>query len=158
MITTVIIGQLIWGIFTNTPIFAEYKYYKLMSIVRAQESGNTPDTVNVSGHKGLYQFSDRTLRHLGHPIPRMRGRYRIDTSNFTRRIQDSLFVVLAKQLEYKYLKRYMNKSGYSNDAIIYAGLIGHMKVIRYFRNKVDGFDGYGITVSSRLKRYKMSLR
>lgn len=152
-------------VIVKTPSVVEIKptnkeFERFSNKMSLRESGNNPDTVNVQGYIGLYQFGKSALDIIGYGYVSIDS-FKINPTIFPKHIQKIAFKKLIKLNEMllkDYIKRYngrfVNGIKITKSGILGAAhLAGHGGVKKYFDKGYVSKDVFGTTIECYLKEF-----
>jgi len=132
----------------------EHQLQELMDAIGELESNGRYDVVNRFGFMGKYQFSPRTLKHLGYNVTR-------EQFLNSPQLQDSAMVQYLKD-NYTNLEHHIMVYGYTTHNGIYltpssilagAHFAGARGMKRFLENNVGTTDSNGMTITKYMERF-----
>jgi hypothetical protein len=141
-------------IVVNEPPERVHELQELMDAIGELESNGRYDVVNRFGFMGKYQFSPRTLRHLG---------YDVTKEEFLNNppLQDSAMVQYLRD-NYTHLQHHIMVYGYTTHNGVYitpssilagAHFAGAFGMKRFLDNNVGTTDSNGMTIQRYMERF-----
>lgn len=127
---------------------------ELMDAIGRLESNNRYDIVNSFGFMGKYQFSPRTLRHLGYEVSREEflNNSQLQDSAMVRYLRDNYTSLQDHILVYGHTT---HNGIYITPSSILAGahFAGARGMKRFLENNVGTTDANGMTIERYMKRF-----
>ena len=132
----------------------EHQLQELMDAIGELESNGRYDAVNRFGFMGKYQFSPRTLKHLGHDVTR-------EQFLNSPQLQDSVMVQYLRD-NYTNLEHHIMIYGYTMHNGIYltpssilagAHFAGARGMKKFLENNVGTTDSNGMTITKYMERF-----
>jgi len=132
----------------------QHQLHELMDAIGRLESNGRYDVVNRFGFMGKYQFSARTLKHLG---------YNVTREHFLNspQLQDSAMVQYLKD-NYTNLEHHIMEYGYTTHNGIYltpssilagAHFAGANGMKKFLENNIGTTDSNGMTIAKYMQRF-----
>jgi len=141
-------------IMVSEPPKKVHELQELMDAIGSLESNNRYDVVNRFGFMGKYQFSPRTLRHLGYEVSREEflNNSQLQDSAMVRYLRDNYTSLQDHILVYGHTT---HNGIYITPSSILAGahFAGARGMKRFLENNVGTTDANGMTIERYMKRF-----